>query len=156
MKRRRFLSGSPNHVYQRSLNGSVIFYSLEDCLVYFTVFCTSAVKYGVSVLGLCVMYDHIHQLLEAPDLRTLSTFERMVNLKFSYEYFEDLRQKVHDSQLDGQQCAARCATPIPNSGHLFRSPFRSAPKVGGKAVRTCIAYLYSNPVERHIHEEAIK
>lgn len=83
MKRRRFLSGSPNHVYQRSLNGSVIFYSLEDCLVYFTVFCTSAVKYGVSVLGLCVMYDHIHQLLEAPDLRTLSTFERMVNLKFS-------------------------------------------------------------------------
>ena len=32
MKRRRFLSGSPNHVYQRSLNGSVIFYSLEDCL----------------------------------------------------------------------------------------------------------------------------
>ena len=55
MKRRRFLSGSPNHVYQRSLNGLVIFYSLEDCLVYFTVFCTCAVKDGVSVLGLCVI-----------------------------------------------------------------------------------------------------
>lgn len=50
MKLRRFLSGSPNHVYQRSLNGSVIFYSLEDCLVYFTVFCTCAVKYGVSTV----------------------------------------------------------------------------------------------------------
>ena len=44
MRRRKFLSGSPNHIYQRSQNSSVIFYSLEDCLVYFTVFCTCAWK----------------------------------------------------------------------------------------------------------------
>ena len=103
MRRRKFLSGSPNHIYQRSQNGSVIFYSLEDCLVYFTVFCTCAKRYGVTVLGLCEMYDHIHQLVEAPDLPTLSGFERMV-----------------------------------------------------KKIRTSIAYLYNNPVERNIHQEAIK
>lgn len=161
MKRRRFLPGSPNHIYQRSMNGSVIFYSLEDCLVYFTVFCTCAVRYGVTVLGLCEMYDHIHQLLETPGLRTLSEFERKVNLKFSYEYFEDLRQSALDSGLISKESGMKSrhydsVSVIPNIGHLFRSPFGSAPKVGSKAVRTCIAYLYNNPVERHIHEEAIK
>lgn len=92
MKRRKFLPGSPNHIYQRSQNGSVIFYSLEDCLVYFTVFCTCANRYGVTVLGLCEMYDHIHQLIVAQALPALSEFERMVNMKFTYEYYDDLKR----------------------------------------------------------------
>lgn len=45
---------------------------------------------------------------------------------------------------------------IPNIGHLFQSPFGSAPKIGNKKIRTSIAYLYNNPVERNIHQEAIK
>ncbi len=171
MKSRRFLSGSPNHVYQRSLTGSVMFYSLEDCLVYFTVFCTCAKRYGVTVLGLCLMYDHIHQLVETPDLPSLSGFERLVNLKFSYEYYDDLRQgsgelmrktdALPEKEVpfhfgSGVREDSPRVTAIPGTGHLLRSPYGSAPKVGGKAVRTCIAYINNNPVERHIHTEAIK
>lgn len=169
MKSRRFLSGSPNHIYQRSQTGSVIFYSLEDCLVYFTVFCTYARKYGVTVLGLCLMYDHIHQLVETPDLRSLSEFERMVNLRFSYEYHDDLRQGSGEltrksAALPGKEASFHPGSgdrddppqEIPNTGHLLRSPYGSAPKVGGKAVRTCIAYINNTPVERRIHGEAIR
>ena len=178
MKRRRFLSGVPNHIYQRSLKGTVLFYSLEDCLVYFTVFCTYAKRYGVTVLGLCEMYDHIHQLVQVHDLQTLSEFERMVNLKFSYEYYDDLRQRSADItrwtnkcqgdceavpfHFGSESCArsyageSQCNNAIPNIGHLFRSPYGSAPKIGAKAVRTCIAYINNNPVERHIHGEAIR
>ena len=39
---------------------AVIFYDLEDYLVYYTVFCVLAVKYGIIVYGLCLMIDHIH------------------------------------------------------------------------------------------------
>ncbi len=160
MKRRKFLPGSPNHIYQRSRNGSVIFYSLEDCLVYFTVFCTCVKRYGVTVLGLCEMYDHIHQLVVAQELPALSEFERMVNMKFSYEYYDDLKRGA-DGLVSGLDRRSRdnpdtFGCKIPNIGHLFRSPFGSAPKVGNKKIRTSIAYLYNNPVERNIHPEAIK
>lgn len=156
MRRRMFLSGSPNHIYQRSQNGSVIFYSLEDCLVYFTVFCTCAKRYGVTVLGLCEMYDHIHQLVEAPDLPTLSGFERMVNMTFSYEYYGDLKRGAEGFVSERNITSGSVSVTIPNIGHLFQSPFGSAPKIGNKKIRTSIAYLYNNPVERNIHQEAIK
>lgn len=157
MRRRRFLSGSPNHIYQRSQNGSVIFYSLEDCLVYFTVFCTCAKRYGVTVLGLCEMYDHIHQLVETPDLPVLSEFERMVNMKFSYEYYGDLKHgTVAGLDRKNHSDPGSVSVTVPNIGHLFQSPFGSAPKIGNKKIRTSIAYLYNNPVERNIHPEAIK
>lgn len=160
MKRRRFLPNVPIHIYQRSLNGTVIFYSLEDCLVYYTVFCTCAKRSGVTVLGLCEMYDHIHQLLEAPDLRSLSDFEREVNIEFSREFFADLRQVSAGSTgrppTEHSTIKVQNTLDLPSCGHLFQSPFGSAPKVGDKAVRTCIAYLNNNPVERRIHREAIK
>ena len=156
MKRRRFLPNVPIHIYQRSLNGTVIFYSLEDCLVYYTVFCTCAKRSGITVLGLCEMYDHIHQLLEAPDLRSLSDFERMVNIEFSREFFADLRQVSACTPGEQPTIKVQNTLDLPSCGHLFQSPFGSAPKVGDKAVRTCIAYLNNNPVERHIHSEAIK
>lgn len=165
MKCRRFLPDLPNHIYQRSLNGTVIFYCLEDCLVYFTVFCVNATKFGITALGLCEMYDHIHQLLEAPDLRSLSGFERAVNIAFSREFFADLSQSPLGKEacaLDGNIHSSHSQSPpdgimsIPLCGHLLKSPFGSAPKVGDKAVRTCVAYLNNNPVERHIHNEAIK
>lgn len=156
MKRRRFLPNVPIHIYQRSLNGTVIFYSLEDCLVYYTVFCTCAKRSGITVLGLCEMYDHIHQLLEAPDLRSLSDFERMVNIEFFREFFADLRQVSACAPGKQSTIKVQNTLDLPSCGHLFQSPFGSAPKVGDKAVRTCIAYLNNNPVERHIHSEAIK
>ena len=133
MRRRKFQSGSPNHIYQRSQNGSVIFYSLEDCLVYFTVFCTCAKRYGVTVLGLCEMYDHIHQLVEAPDLPTLSGFERMVNMTFSYEYYGDLKRGADGFVSDRNITSGSVSVTIPNIGHLFQSPFGSAPKKIGRA-----------------------
>lgn len=168
MKCRRFLPNLPNHIYQRSLNGTVIFYCLEDCLVYFTIFCTYATKFRMTVLGLCEMYDHIHQLVEASDLQSLSGFERAVNIAYSREFFADLVQSplgkeigtVGDKREHIHSYRSRIhpegLMSIPLCGHLLKSPFGSAPKVGDKAVRTCVAYLNNNPVERHIHNEAIK
>lgn len=51
------------HCYHRALDKGVIFYSLSDFLMYFTIFCVRAVKYKVTVLKLVQMPDHIHQTL---------------------------------------------------------------------------------------------
>lgn len=70
-RERKFFSCSVNHIYQDTINGANIFYSLEDYLVYFTIFYNTMAKYCVTVLGLCLMYDHIHALLSAPEHDTL-------------------------------------------------------------------------------------
>lgn len=52
---RRFSKGALNHVYQRTLNGFLIFYSVSDFLVYFTILCVVASKYHVRILMVSLM-----------------------------------------------------------------------------------------------------
>ena len=63
---RVFKAGALHHIYQRTYDGYLIFYSVRDFLVFFTLLCTTARKYKITVLGLCLMYDHIHVLVKAP------------------------------------------------------------------------------------------
>ena len=128
IRRRKFFSGEVNHVYQRTRNGFNIFYDLEDYLVYFTIFSVSARKYDVVVMGLCLMIDHLHMLLKTGDRVTLSEFVRQVTSVFVMEYNSSVGRK----------------------GPLFTHRFGSAPKLGDKKIRTAIAYLFNNPVEKLI------
>ncbi len=58
--KRKVIEGEVHHIYQKSRGGVVIFYSLRDYLVYFTIYCTLADKMDVTVLALCPMPDHLH------------------------------------------------------------------------------------------------
>lgn len=127
-RERKFFSCSVNHIYQNTINGANIFYSLEDYLVYFTIFYNTMAKYGVTVLGLCLMYDHIHALLSVPEQDTLSQSVGETTSRFVKEYNAEYSRK----------------------GNLFNSPYGSAVKIGDKKVRTAIAYLYNNPVEKKL------
>lgn len=113
MEKRKFQGEAVNHVYQRTLSGFNIFYDVEDYLVYYTIFCVMAEKYGLVVYGLCLMIDHIHSLFVASSRKNLSKFV------------------AHGRR-----------------GPLFEGRFGSAPKRGLKLLRTAIAYLYNNPVEK--------
>ena len=130
MKRRCrvFKAGALNHIYQRTYEGFLIFYSVRDFLVFFTLFCTIARKYNIKVLGLCLMYDHIHVLVVAPSRNNLSSFVQEYTCRFS-------RQRN---------------THYHRKGPFFQRRFGSAPKSGEKKARTAIAYLYNNPVEKKI------
>lgn len=126
IRRRRFYPGEVNHVYQRTRNGFNIFYDTIDYLVYFTIFSVSAQKYDVVVMGLCLMVDHLHMLLRTENKTSLSEFIRQVTSVFVMEY----------------------NTSIGRKGPLFAHRFGSAPKIGDKKIRTAIAYLYNNPIEK--------
>lgn len=126
IRRRRYLEDEAHHVYQRTMHRFNIFYDIEDYLVYYTIFAVAARQYGVTVLGLCLMIDHVHMLLKTETKAALSEFVRQVTSMFAREQNED----------------------IGRSGSLFQARFGSAPKKGLKLLRTAIAYLYNNPVER--------
>ena len=123
--------GAVGHIYQRARSGFVVFYSVKDSLVFFTVFSFTATKYKIRVLGLCLMYNHIHVLIEAENHEIVARFVQEFSSKFSKAY------------------NARHAL----KGRLFTT-FGLSNKRGDKQIRTSLAYLYNNPVEDRICKRA--
>lgn len=132
VRRRRFLEDEVHHIYQRTKNRFNIFYDLEDYLVYYTIFSIAARQYGVIVLGLCLMFDHIHMLIKTDARIRMSEFVRQVTCMFAREQNNEVGRK----------------------GSLFQARFGSAPKRGLKLLRTAIAYLFNNPVEKRLCSRA--
>lgn len=126
------ISGVINHCYQRTVKGYLLFYDVFDCLVYFTLFCTTARKHDIMVVALTLMPDHLHSCIVSTVKKELSSFIQETTGQFAL--------------LNNEMCNRK--TP------LFRHPFGSAPKKGDKAARTNIIYLGNNPVERGICEKA--
>ena len=116
------------HCYQRTLNGFLIFYSISDYLVFFTILCTTAKKYKVRILSVCLMVDHIHLSVIEERKGDLSNFVRDYTKTFSF--------------FHNQTCH--------HTGAFFESPFGSAPKYGEKKARTNLVYVGNNAPERHL------
>ena len=72
--KRRFYADEVLHIYQRTVSEFNIFYSTEDFLVFYTIISVYARRYGITLLGLCQMIDHIHLLGSSCDLQTMSRF----------------------------------------------------------------------------------
>ena len=110
----------------------VLFYTVADYLVFFTVFCTWAEKMGIQVLALCPMPDHIHHACIAPNETVLADFQMKYSHLFS-KLWNALRKR---------------------KGPLFYHSYKKASKRGNKSIRTTLAYNYNNPVERQLVEKA--
>ena len=130
--KRKFIKDQMNHTYQRTVSGFNIFYEVGDYLVYYTIFSVMSRRYGMVVYGLCLMIDHIHTLTSTSSCMTFSKFMSNVAIQFVKEY-----NRYHN-----------------RVGPLFSECFGSAPKAGLKLLRTAIAYLFNNPVERLLCKRA--
>jgi len=133
-RKRRFVSGECMHVYQRTIGGVNIFYDLEDYIVFYTIFSIVSRMYRISVLELCVMIDHVHMLLSSDVLSEISRFVQHYTSLFMREYNIGVGRK----------------------GSLFHKSFGSAPKKGGKKIRSAIVYVGNNPVEKGLCKRAVE
>ncbi|MBR5018891.1 MAG: transposase [Bacteroidales bacterium] len=124
---------SVHHIYQNTRQGHLIFYSVTDCLVFFSIISFLARRYGVQIMGVCLMADHIHLLVWVRDPGQLVSFVRDYTSLFSKDYNVYYGRK----------------------GPLFNH-YGCAPKMGHKRIRSAIAYLYNNPVENHLELKAEK
>lgn len=122
-KIRKFYPGTFQHVYNISNDSGIVFYSIIDFVVWFTVFCTYARKYDVLVLAVCAMLNHTHELAKFKSLKNMGDFERDVNSVFSLKY----------NRRYGQ------------SGRLFRRDYGNAPKYSESKLFDCFIYIINNP-----------
>ena len=101
MKKRRVYSGRVHHICQQSIGGAVVFYTLSDYLVYFTIYCTVARRYGIPVLAVCPMADHTHNTVIAPDSVTLSKLgNKQVKTALNYNYNNPVERKMVEKAED--------------------------------------------------------
>ena len=131
-KKRKFAPNECMHIYQRTIDGFNIFYDREDALVFYTIFSVLARFYKVKVLALCLMVDHVHSLLSSETLSGISDFVRHFTSLFVSEYNQS----------------------VGRHGPLFHKSYGSAPKVGGKKIRSTIVYIGNNPVEKAMCSKA--
>ena len=130
--KRKFAPDSFQHIYIRAIKMFFIFYSIEDRLVYYTIFAVMARTYGIIVLALALMFDHIHHLIRAANRDVYAKFIGTTTSTFAMAYNRDSGRK----------------------GPLFVKAYGNASKRKDKDVRTCVAYNYNNSVEKLLFERA--
>ena len=64
---RVYREGFPHHVFTRSKNGGILFYSTSDCLFYTTLYCCLARRYKICTRAFSIMPNHIHSNEQSPD-----------------------------------------------------------------------------------------
>ena len=130
--KRKLPADTFQHIYIRSINQFVIFYSMEDRLVYYTVFAVMTKRYRVTVLALALMFDHIHHLIKTISRELYSKFIGVTTSTFVMAYNRDSGRK----------------------GPLFHKAYGNSAKRRDKDIRNCIAYNYNNSVEKLLFNRA--
>lgn len=129
----RYDSRGIAHIYQRGFNMSVIFYSVKDILVFYTLLYVLKKKYKITILGVVFMYNHYHLLLKARSQEVISCFMRDLETAFSKEFNKDAGIK----------------------GSVFMPRYGLSNKRWDKKQREAAAYLYNNPVEKLLSIRAL-
>ena len=122
------------HIYQRGYNMSVLFYSVKDILVFYTLLYKFSKKHGIRILGVVCMYNHYHLLVVARSQENISTFMREFESAFSREFNKSIGLK----------------------GRVVIRAYGLSNKMGEKKQREAAAYLYNNPVEKQLSIKAIE
>ena len=70
------------HVYMKGRNGWGLFYRIEDCLVFFTVYSVLVKEMGLCVLAFSIMFNHIHSLFK--DITQSALFDYDIQQRVQY------------------------------------------------------------------------
>lgn len=131
-KARNIRSGFVHHIYENTVDGKLLFYSISDYLVFFTLYCVTGVRYDITALSLCLMPDHFHSGMTENRKGAIAGMLRDVMSQFTREQNRRFGIK----------------------GSLFRPHYGCAMKRRDKDVRSMFIYIDNNPVERHLCEKA--
>ena len=121
----------PHHVTQRGNNRQQVFFSDTDRRLYLTLLGEHCRAHGVSLLGYCLIPNHVH-LITTPR-RPDSLAKALGRTHQSYAVYWNTR-------------TAR-------SGHVWQNRFFSAP-LGGGHVLEALRYVDLNPVRARLTEQA--
>ena len=115
------------HVMVRGINQQDIFHDKDDFERYLETLKKVSFQSGVSILGYCLMTNHVHLLVREGD-KDLSVF--MKGLGVSYAYWYNWKYE--------------------RTGHVFQDRFKSECVESDAYLLTVIRYIHQNPVKAAI------
>ena len=124
MKKFLYPSPVPVHFYSRAAGGFIIFYRMEDYLVFYTLYSSEIRKAKLDNIAFCLMPNHYHAVIRTTDCRTVLAVLSHIERRFSRMYNSEYGMK----------------------GRLFDTPVGWAPKATGKLARSAVVYVVNNPV----------
>ena len=124
---RIIIPGWPHHVTQRGNHRETVFFKDEDRNAYLNLLRRQFGFYDLSMMGYCLMSNHIHCVVIPPTMEALSSGVGRLHRDFS--------------RLQNIRCS--------RVGHLWQNRFYSCP-VGFDRVWDVLAYVELNPVRAHI------
>ena len=124
--------GVPHHITQRGNNRQNIFLSEVDYQVYLRLLRNECRRYGMRLLGYCLMTNHIHLVAipDQPDSLACAIGRAHVN-------YTQLVNRRHR-----------------RAGHLWQSRYYSCP-LGRQHLRLALAYVDLNPLRAGLVERAV-
>jgi len=121
------IAGVPHHIRQCGNNRQDVFLADDDQRVYLDLLKEQADRFGVQVMGYCLMANHVH--LVATPLRDQSLAKAIGRTHFRYtQYINELHGR---------------------SGHLWQNRFQSCALDETHAV-AALRYVERNPVRAHL------
>ncbi len=122
--KRKFSRSGYIHIYHITVDRGVCFYSVADCLVWFTMLCILAIKYDVQIIAVCIMLNHFHIEARFSTLRKMYLMMQELDSWFTRVYNKQYGRK----------------------GPLFDGKYGSAVKLKEQKIRENFIYICNNPV----------
>lgn len=122
------------HVYMKGRNGWGLFYRIEDCLVYFTLYSVLSRKMGIKVIAFNIMFNHTHAMHDDYQHSRMQLFQRRLGVMFVKDYNEEYGRE----------------------GNLLKKPFGFSVKRISKKIMATIVYIFNNTVAGKMHKRAIE
>lgn len=128
----KFIPSAPHHIYQRTKDRGILFYSEIDILVLYSIISVCAKAFKIRVHALCFMLNHLHSFCTSANIFNFRGFINQYTSMFAYAYNKD---------------KGRIGTLFDKAGY--------APKVSEKDFRSCNNYINNNAPEKNICKKAI-
>lgn len=129
---RNIYNGNLYHVMTQGINKEDIFYNDTLKKIYIKLIFENAKKENVHIVAYCIMKNHAHLLLNITDVKNMSKFMKIVNMKFAMLYNE-MEKRV---------------------GVVFRNRYESELIYDESYFYNCVNYIHNNPVKAKIVKEA--
>lgn len=129
-----FLPEAIQHIYQRAADKGVIFYTIEDRLVYYTLAACNAKKCKIRVFSASIMFTHLHQGAQAESLDVIRKYLHDTDTAFTRLYNSRYSRK----------------------GRLFNKKTGRAQKSSSKDKRANTIYIFNNHVEKKLCNKAMQ
>jgi REP element-mobilizing transposase RayT len=119
------------HLMVRGINRGALFHDDEDRQRYLETLARITEDSSIAVLGYCLMYNHVHLLLQEYSNGVSNLMHR---LGASYAYYYNWKYE--------------------RTGHVFQNRFKSETVEDDAYLKTVIRYIHQNPVKAGLSSEA--